>query len=328
MKVQIPLMRGWLLGDEMGFVDGPLEEVLAEPASDPETLLTVRAWEVKESPTDLGYRAVKAWPKLPPGWRLGQVAGAAVDSEGRYYVYHRGEEAPPLICFDRSGRLLRSWGKGVYVRPHMAKCDEDNNIWLIDDGGHILYLYSPEVKVLKTLGTKGVPGEDGTHFRQPTDVAFGLSGEFYVSDGYGNRRVAHFDKNLSFLGQWGSEGEGKGQFVLPHAITTDAEGLVYVADRTKWRVEIFSPEGRFLRQWNHIGKPFGLVYATDGYLYVCDGENARVTKLDRSGKIQGFFGTPGDGYGQLSTAHSLAVAPNGDILIAHLDGRAQLFALE
>jgi len=312
----------------MVFVDGPLKEVLAKSAANVETLLRVRAWEVGESPVDLGYKAVGGWPRLPSGWRLGQVAGVAVDSRGRYYVYHRGGEAPSLICFNRGGEVLCSWGRGDYVRPHMAKCDNDGNIWLIDDGGHILYLCSPEGKALKTLGTKGVPGEDGTHFKQPTDIAFGLKGEFYVSDGYGNRRVAHFDKNLRFLGQWGSEGEGEGQFVLPHAITTDAEGLVYVADRTKWRVEIFSPEGRFLRQWTHIGKPFGIVYAPDGYFYICDGQNARVTKVDRSGRIMGFFGKPGGGYGQLSTAHAIAVASNGDILIAHLDGRAQLFALE
>jgi DNA-binding beta-propeller fold protein YncE len=312
----------------MAFVDGPLKEVLKKTANDVETLLSVRAWEVEESPIDLCYRAIKDWPKLPSDWRLGQVAGVAVDSQGRYYVYHRGQDAPPLICFDRSGRYVHSWGEGSYVRPHMAKCDEENNIWLIDDGGHALYLCAPDGCVLKTLGTKGVPGEDSAHFNRPTDIAFGSEGGFYVSDGYGNRRVVRFDENLNFLGQWGSEGEGEGQFVLPHAITTDADGLVYVADRTKWRIEIFDSEGRFLRQWTHIGKPFGIVYASDGYFYVCDGQNARVTKVDRSGKVLGFFGAPGGGHGQLSTAHDIAVAPNGDIIIAHLDGRAQLFSFE
>jgi len=286
----------------------------------------VRAWEVTESPIDLGYRAAVGWPKLPAAWSLGQVAGVAVDSEERYYIYHRGNEAPPLICFDREGEYLRSWGEGEFIRPHMAKCDEDDNIWLIDDSGHALYLYSHDGALLKTLGTKGMHGEDGAHFDRPTDIAFGLKGEFYVSDGYGNKRVAKYDEDLNFVGQWGSEGEG--QFVLPHAVTTDAEGLVYVADRTKWRVEVFSPEGRFLRQWTHIGKPYGIVYAQDGFFYVCDGDNARVTKIDGSGKVVGFFGASGNDLGQLSTAHDIAVAPNGDTLTAHLDGRAQLFSLE
>jgi len=101
-------------------IDSPSKEVLKAPAQDTETLLSVRAWEVRESPSDLGYRVVRDWMRLPPGWRLGQVAGVAVDAEERYYVYHRGEEAPPLICFNREGEYLHSWGEDVYVRPHMA----------------------------------------------------------------------------------------------------------------------------------------------------------------------------------------------------------------
>jgi hypothetical protein len=306
-------------------IDSPSEEVLGAPAQDQETLLTVRAWEVKESPADLGYRVMADWPRLPNSWRLGQVAGVAADQRGRYYLYHRGDEAPPLICFDREGEYIHSWGEGAYVRPHMVKCDGEDNVWLIDDNGHVLYLYSPEGELLKSLGTKGVPGEDGSHFDKPTDIAFGLGGGFYVSDGYGNKRVSRFDEDLGFLGQWGSEGVGEGQFVLPHAVTTDDEGLVYVADRNRWRVQIFSPEGVFLRQWAHVGKPFGIVYASDGHLYVCDGTIARVTKVERTGRVVGFFGSPGENAGQISTAHNIAVAPNGDILLAHLDGRAQLF---
>ena len=309
-------------------VDSPSDEVLGAHAHDTETLLAVRAWEVTESPTDLGYRVMNDWPKLPYNWRLGQVAGVAVDQRGRYYLYHRGNEAPPLICFDREGAYLHSWGEDAYVRPHMVKCDGDDNVWLIDDNGHVLHLYSPEGELLTSLGTKGVPGEDGSHFDKPTDIAFGLDGGFYVSDGYGNKRVSRFDEGLGFLGQWGSEGVGEGQFVLPHALTTDDEGLVYVADRNRWRVQIFSPDGVFLRQWTHVGKPFGIVCAGVGYLYVCDGTNARVTKVDRSGRVAGFFGAPGGDAGQVSTAHDIAVAPNGDILLAHLDGRAQLFSRE
>jgi len=309
-------------------IDSPPDEVLEAQANSTEELLTVRAWEVKESPTHLGYTVVQDWPKLPSGWALGQVAGVATDSKGRYYVFHRGDGAPPLICFDRKGEVLRSWGEGVFTRPHMVKCDGDDNIWAIDDNGHVLYLYSPEGEVLRTLGTKGVSGEDGSHFNKPTDIAYGLNGGFYVSDGYGNKRVARFDEGLNFQDQWGSEGVEPGQFVLPHAITTDEEGLAYVADRNRWRVQIFSPEGELLKMWTHVGKPFGIVYATDGYLYICDGTNARVTKVETSGRIVGFFGKPGDNTGQISTAHDISIAPNGDILLGHLDGRAQLFSLD
>ncbi len=311
----------------MESMGSPLKEVLEKKAEGDEALLRVRAWEVDESPTVLGYVEVSGWPRPLGSWRLGYVAGVAVDSRGRYYLFHRGSEAPPLICLDEAGERLHSWGRGAFVRPHISKCDDDDNIWLIDDGGHVLHLFSPEGELLRTLGEKGVPGEDGSHFNRPTDIAFGQGGDLYVSDGYGNRRVARFDKGLSFLSQWGSEGEGKGQFVLPHAITTDPDGLVYVADRLKWRVEIFDPEGGFLRQWTHIGKPIGVVCAPDGCVYVLDRVNTRVTKVDRSGEIIGFFEVPGVGGERSMTAHDIAVASNGDILIAHSDGRAQLFRL-
>jgi DNA-binding beta-propeller fold protein YncE len=207
----------------------------------------------------------------------------------------------------------------------MVKCDKDDNIWAIDDNGHILYLYTSDGELLKSLGTKGVPGEDDNHFDKPTDIAFSKDGGYYVSDGYGNKRIVKFDKNLNFQKQWGSEGTEPGQFVLPHAITTDKEGLVYVADRNRWRVQIFNPEGMLLNNWTHIGKPFGIVHTIDEYLYICDGTNARVSKVDKTGKIIGFFGKLGENEGEISTAHDISIGLNGDILLGHLDGRAQLF---
>ncbi len=313
------------------YKDAPIEEVLSEPADDTETLLKVRAWEVEESPTDLGYQLVKDWTKMPSEWKLGGVVSAAMDTKGRYYILHRGKEAPSIICFDReSGEVISSWGKDDFMFAHSLKCDKKDNIWMVDsasprskvasEGGHCLYLYSPEGKVLKTLGTKGVWGEDGTHFKGPTDIAWNSNGEFYVSDGYINNRIARFDKDLKFFAQWGCEGTGKGQFTLPHAITIDAEGLVYVCDRTKWRVEIFNPKGTFLRQWTHIGKTCDIQYMPDGHIWILDGPTKRVTKLDRSGNIVGFFDT-------IKTAHAFGVAPNGDIITCHrLDGTFQLFS--
>ena len=183
-----------------------------------EELLNTRAWEVKESPVDLGYKVVPGWGQLPDGWVWGQVAGVGADSQNRVYVFHRGDEAPPLICFDSDGKMLFSWDHISFGRPHMVMCDADDNVWLSDDGAHIIYKLSPEGEVLFTLGTKDVPGEDGTHFNQPTDIAFNTQREMYVSDGYGNKRIAKFDPEGNFILQWGSEGEEPEQFALPHAI--------------------------------------------------------------------------------------------------------------
>jgi hypothetical protein len=296
--------------------DAPLDEVLAKPAKDVEELLQVRAWEVKESPVDLGYRLVEDWPKLPRGMKLGFVSGASGDSKGNYYVYQRGPGTPALLCFDREGNLLRSWGDSQFGRPHSVRCDKDDNVWLVNDGAHVCNLYSPAGQVIQTLGIAGVKGLDARHFNRCTDIAFGIEGRYYVSDGYGAQRCVYFDKECNYLGAWGSVGEREGQFVLPHGIETDPMGLVYVADRSKWRVQIFNPEGGFWGQWTHIGKAFGLIYNQE-YLWVNDGTNQRVTKVDLTGKVIGWV----EGGG-----HGMGMTPNGDIIIARSDGQAQLFS--
>ena len=294
-------------------------------------MLRNRAWDVKESPNDLGYEVIPGWGDIPEDWKLGPVAGVAADSQNRIYLYHRGHEAPPLICFDSEGKVLFSWDHLEFGRPHMVTIDDDDNVWLSDDGSHIIYKLSPEGKVLFTLGIKDEPGEDGTHFNKATDIAFNKQGEMYVSDGYGNKRIAKFDAEGNFLLDWGKpggvRGGAPGEFALPHALNVDDEGLVYVADRENWRIQIFDPDGNFLEMWTHIGRPSDLIYA-DGFFYTCDHPNGRVTKVDMSGEVIGFFGVPGNGVGQLSSSHDIAYCPNGDIIVGQLDGRFQKFALK
>jgi DNA-binding beta-propeller fold protein YncE len=288
-------------------------------------LLKARAWEVKESPIELGYKVIPDWGQLPEGWVLGPVAGVDVDSTDQVYVFHRGQDAPPLLCFDSEGKFLFSWTHISFGRPHMVICDTDDKVWLIDDGSHIIYKLSQEGEILFKLGVKDVPGEDGTHFNQPTDIAFNAKGEMYVSDGYGNKRIAKFDSEGRYLLQWGAKGESPGEFALPHAIAVDKEGLIYVADRENWRVQIFQPDGAFVKQWTHIGRPSDLVYVSDGNFYTCDHPNGRVTKVSVTGEVIGFFGEPGNNPGQMSSAHSITYSPNSDVIVGHLDGRVQKF---
>jgi DNA-binding beta-propeller fold protein YncE len=247
------------------------------------------------------------------------------DSQDRVYVFHRGHEAPPLLCFDVDGKFLSSWDKVPFGRPHMPTCDAEDNVWLADDGAHIIYKVSPQGELLFSLGVKDVPGKDGTHFDKPTDITFGPQGEMYVSDGYGNRRVCKFDAEGDFVLEWGSEGSEPGQFALPHGIASDAYGRVYVADRENWRVQVFDPDGTFVAAWPHIGRIFALAPAPGDVFFTCDGTTGRVTKVDLEGNVLGFFGEPGDGVGQLTTAHDIVYSPNGDIVVGHLDGRVQKF---
>lgn len=269
---------------------------------------------------DLVFIPETNWPILPPNWKLGPVPGVAINSKDQYFIFHRGHDAPPVICFNRKGEVIQSWGEGMFVRPHMIRCDEYDNVWVIDDGAHVIYEYSPEGELLKTIGEKGVPGKDKLHFYRPTDIAFGKNHEYYISDGYGNKRVVRFDKDFNYLGEWGSKGTGEGQFDLPHAVAIDDEGKVYVSDQTNWRIQIFSEDGSYLNSWNNVGKPADIRYASDGFFYLCDGvPNATILKMNKDGKILGKYCSPGVGPGELGRAHGIAITKHGDALIGHME---------
>jgi DNA-binding beta-propeller fold protein YncE len=151
-------------------------------------------------------------------------------------------------------------------------------------------------------------------------VAVAPSGEFYVSDGYGNSRVVKFAKDGTFLKQWGKKGTAPGEFNLPHAIVLDGQGRVYVGDRENNRIQIFDADGRFLAQWTECGAPFGLFLAGDR-MFVADGLANWVKVLDRTGKPLGRFGEPGRGPGQLQLPHMLCVDAHGAVYVAEVNGR-------
>jgi peptidylglycine monooxygenase len=133
--------------------------------------------------------------------------------------------------------------------------------------------------------------------------------------------VGKFDAQGNFLLQRGSLGTDRGLFALPHAIHSDAEGLVYVSDRENWRVQIFSPEGALLHQWGHIGRRSDMAYdPAEDCFYTCDAPNHRVTNIDRSGQVLGFFREPGGGL------HAITCSPNGDIVVGLLSRSVSKFS--
>lgn len=205
------------------------------------------------------YEVQPSWAKLPGGWSFLEVADVAVDSQDRVFVFSRGEH--PIMIFDRAGNFLASWGEGRFKRPHGITLGLDGTLYVVDDGGHAVYCFTPEGKLLMTLGVpgKGAAFMSGQPFNQPTKVAQEpKTGEFYVSDGYGNARVHKFTREGKYLFSWGEPGTDPGQFNLPHSVALEKKGRVFIADRENHRIQIFDEKGHFLDQWNNIHRPCGL----------------------------------------------------------------------
>jgi DNA-binding beta-propeller fold protein YncE len=273
----------------------------------------------------LKYAVDSEWPRLPAGWTFEETPGVAVDSREHAFVFHRGPHS--IIEFDKSGGVARTWGDGVFVRPHGLKFDPQGNLWAVDDQGHIVVKMDAQGRVRMVLGRKNLKGETNDLFNRPTDIAFAPNGDFYVTDGYGNSRVVKFTKDGKFVKTWGKKGEGPGDFNLPHGIAVDKRGRVYVGDRENRRLQVFDADGKFVTEWKHVGSPWGVVITPDESLFMCDGYNNRVVKLNLSGEVQGVLSGPGRLPGELDYSHHLAVGPSGNIYVAEIKNwRVQKFA--
>lgn len=272
----------------------------------------------------LDYKVDPDWPKLPAGWTFEETPGVAIDARGHAFVFHRGPH--PIVEFNPAGAFVRSWGDGVWVRPHGLKFDAGGNLWASDDLGHIVVKMDSSGRVRMVLGRKNTKGDTDNTFNRPTDVAFGPRGDIYVSDGYGNSRVVKFDKDGRFVKAWGKKGKAPGEFDLPHGIAVDAQGRVYVGDRDNRRMQVFDADGAFLEQWTHVGSPWGVAVAGDS-LFMADGYNNRVLKLSLKGEVLGVLGGPGKLPGQLDYCHHLAIGPDRSIYVAEIKNwRAQKFS--
>ena len=272
----------------------------------------------------LPYTVDPDWPRLPVGWTLEETPGVAVDAHEHVFVFHRGKHS--IIEFDKAGNVVRTWGDGVFVRPHGLRFDNEGNLWAADDLGHIVVKMDALGRVRMVLGRKNTKGETNDTFNRPTDLAFTPSGDFYVADGYGNSRVVKFNKEGKFIRAWGKKGSGEGEFNLPHAVAVDNQGRVYVGDRENHRMQIFDGDGKFLAQWKHVGSPWGIVITEDQSIYMCDGHNNRILRLNTKGEILGVLGAPGKLPGQLDFSHHMAIGPSGSIYVAEIKNwRVQKF---
>jgi hypothetical protein len=226
------------------------------------------------SAPEIPFESVADFLKLPDGMNFGEVAGVAVDSKRRIYVFTRtstgggpayGIAAAQLLEFGPNGEFMREIGRNLYgfAFAHSVRIDKDDNIWAIDKGSDMVIKFNQAGRVQWVFGrrqesaddahpwehvTPPLPPRDGS-FRQPTDVAWDSQGNIYITDGYINSRVAKYDKNGNWVKSWGEPGTGPGQFRTPHAIAIDRNDNVYVGDRGNQRVQIFNTDGKYLREW-------------------------------------------------------------------------------
>ena len=305
-----------------------------------------------------------SWPKpLPGGWINGQVGGNCVDSHDHSVIVDRrnitDEEqetsmaAPSIIMFDKLGYMVRSWGDPDVVPDSIHGCtfDNDNNVYVAGNGDAIVQKYSHEGELLLQIGERGeFDTVDGTgegealnsaedRLNRPSAIAVDPeNGDLYISDGYGNRRVAVFDRQGNFLRQWGRQAtqqeieEGApGAFAqVVHCIALSNEGLIYVCDRQGDRVQVFDKMGNFVRNiWVRTGTdtlpdPRGTVWTVafspdeaQRYLYVMNGRNEQIHVLDhKSGEILSTFGRPGHQAGNFTHGHTIAVDSVGNMYVA------------
>jgi DNA-binding beta-propeller fold protein YncE len=327
---------------------------------------------------EIRFDATADFLKLPAGMFFGEVAGIAVDGRRHFYVFSRtgnhstlhGQTSAQLFEFNPDGSYLREIGKDNYgfAFAHTVRIDRDGNIWTSDEGTNMIVKFSPAGKVLMVLGRRAeaveeppAPPPQGQRpramwgaFNRPTDVAFDLAGNVFIADGYNNSRVVKVDKNGRWVKTWGEYGRDTNQFNILHSIANDAKGNIYVADRSNRRIQVFDPDGKFLRMFT-IDVPFtkevnimngappgpsslavsGAPWAiciTPGptqYLYSADAVPGRIYKLSLDGKVLGVLGEAGKEIKQFGWIHQIACPGENELYVAELlNWRVQKLALK
>src|SRR5438067_436731 len=283
---------------------------------------------------DFTYEALDSWQKLPDGMKLTETPGVAVNSQGQVYAITRNTENPVMV-FDADGNFLFSFGEGVFSqRTHGILIGPDDSVFCADDGTHTITKFTPDGRLLLTLGTPNQPAQKwgGKPFNRPTHAAVSqVTGNLYVSDGYGNSRIHKYTSDGQYIMSWGEPGIDPGQFIRPHNLAIDDQDRIYVADRECHRVQVFDADGKFISMWNNIHRPDGMTLGPDGNIYIGElngmggvddapGLGHRVSVLNREGKLLARIGDPneGEGSGQVIAPHGIAVDSQGDVYLGEV----------
>jgi hypothetical protein len=262
---------------------------------------------------------LRVQPPSQDGWALGMVSWIAADRNGLIYLLQRGDKADPVIVIDGNGKIVRSWGKGMFTTPHAIRVDPQGNVWTTDAASSMVYKFSPQGETLLQIEVGGQPTPCG-NFCSTTDIAFASDGHLFIADGYRNARILEYSPEGKKLREWGSAGTGPGQFRLPHSVQIDTQGIVYVADRENGRIQRFDRSGKYLGEWSQYGKTFGLTLAGDAIWLssIPRGPNSVpgwLIKVNRaSGDLEGFVESAGNHGMDVTAAGDLLHAPGPDLV--------------
>jgi sugar lactone lactonase YvrE len=255
------------------------------------------------------YTVDSNWAQLPQGttWN-GNTTWITADGKGNVMVLVR--TAPYFRVFTRDGRFMKAFGDdGLFENAHSVTIDTQGFLWVTDSAAHVVQKFSPDGRVLMTLGKKGVAGDNTSRdlFNQPNHVALAPSGDIYVSDGYVNARVVHFTRDGQFVRIIGGvKGSQPGQLQLPHGVALDSRGRILINDSDNKRVSIFDKDGKFIETWPYPSRG-GIAVAADDTVYISD-VNAGIVNIVKNGKL--IASAPAD------RAHGMGIDTDGSIYVS------------
>jgi hypothetical protein len=302
------------------------------------------------------YRTVEHYFKLPDGRAWGSTSAVEIDKDGSsIWVAERcgtnscaGSQLDPILKFDASGKLVKSFGSGMFIFPHGIFVDRDGNVWVTDgqgkDGvGHQVIKFNPDGKVLLTLGKAGVAGNPPDALTEPNDVVVAPNGEILVAEGHAGQnanakpdtvaRISRFTKDGRFIASFGRMGTGPGEFRTPHGLAFDSRGRLFVADRGNVRLQIFDKDYRFLDEWKQFSRLSGIYIDRNDMLYGADSESSETSHPGgwkrgmrvgsaKDGKVLYFIPDPEANPTSTSAAEGVAVDAAGNIYGAEVGPKA------
>jgi sugar lactone lactonase YvrE len=322
------------------------------------------------------YRTVEGWAKMPEGRSWGSTSAVDVDRDGKSIwvaercganscldrATGRMSPLPTILKFDGGGTLVTSFGAGMVIFPHGLHVDRDGNIWVTDGQdnapretspsatpaaarmgpapgatvGHQVFKFSPDGKLLMTLGKPGGAAAPD-YFYQPNDVVTAPSGEIYVAEGHGggNARILKFSKDGKLIAVIGRKGTGPVEFDQPHALAFDSKGRLFVGDRSNNRIQLLDQQGRFIEEWKQFSRPSGIFIDRNDNIYVADSESGAVgngrgrtekrgIRVGRvsDGSVTAFIPDPLEVATNTSAAEGVAADAAGNIYGAEVGPRA------